>query len=184
MDSLILVQLSSAASCSWYHLFNLWLLFRPSRHAILSLTMHQQSVMLHICRHNHTIVKSCGLNRYWRWWTNRFFSMLHTLHAQFSGKVDRYIHPRHFVCTMPWKQSSHAHTVKWWEMSWLLPKVPSFRYKRFCIPAFDIKGSFSLSIWIRHANVQGKNKCTHLSLIHIWRCRRSTLCRSRWSPYH
>ena len=25
-------------------------------------------------------------------------------------------------------------------------------------------------------------KC--LSLIHIWRCRRSTLCRSRWSPYH
>ena len=24
----------------------------------------------------------------------------------------------------------------------------------------------------------------HLSLIHIWRCRRWTLCRSRWSPYH
>ena len=26
--------------------------------------------------------------------------------------------------------------------------------------------------------------CIYLSLIHIWRCRRSTLCRSRWSPYH
>ena len=26
--------------------------------------------------------------------------------------------------------------------------------------------------------------CKYLSLIHIWRCRRSTLCRSRWSPYH
>ena len=26
--------------------------------------------------------------------------------------------------------------------------------------------------------------CLFLSLIHIWRCRRSTLCRSRWSPYH
>ena len=26
--------------------------------------------------------------------------------------------------------------------------------------------------------------CKLLSLIHIWRCRRSTLCRSRWSPYH
>ena len=25
---------------------------------------------------------------------------------------------------------------------------------------------------------------SQLSLIHIWRCRRSTLCRSRWSPYH
>ena len=27
-------------------------------------------------------------------------------------------------------------------------------------------------------------KLFRLSLIHIWRCRRSTLCRSRWSPYH
>ena len=27
-------------------------------------------------------------------------------------------------------------------------------------------------------------KLKYLSLIHIWRCRRSTLCRSRWSPYH
>ena len=24
----------------------------------------------------------------------------------------------------------------------------------------------------------------YLSLIHIWRCRRQFLCRSRWSPYH
>ena len=24
----------------------------------------------------------------------------------------------------------------------------------------------------------------HLSLIHIWRCRRLLRCRSRWSPYH
>ena len=30
------------------------------------------------------------------------------------------------------------------------------------------------------------NKCIpkFLSLIHIWRCRRSYACRSRWSPYH
>ena len=26
--------------------------------------------------------------------------------------------------------------------------------------------------------------CRNLSLIHIWRCRRYSLCRSRWSPYH
>ena len=31
---------------------------------------------------------------------------------------------------------------------------------------------------------QFKNQRFPLSLIHIWRCRRSTLCRSRWSPYH
>ena len=24
----------------------------------------------------------------------------------------------------------------------------------------------------------------YLSLIHIWRCRRYAVCRSRWSPYH
>ena len=29
-----------------------------------------------------------------------------------------------------------------------------------------------------------QKNCEILSLIHIWRCRRSTLCRSRWSPYH
>ena len=29
-----------------------------------------------------------------------------------------------------------------------------------------------------------KSTSINLSLIHIWRCRRSTLCRSRWSPYH
>ena len=33
----------------------------------------------------------------------------------------------------------------------------------------------------RHAVVRPSQQ---LSLIHIWRCRRSTLCRSRWSPYH
>ena len=27
-------------------------------------------------------------------------------------------------------------------------------------------------------------KSVELSLIHIWRCRRSYACRSRWSPYH
>ena len=29
-----------------------------------------------------------------------------------------------------------------------------------------------------------EDRLVYLSLIHIWRCRRSTLCRSRWSPYH
>lgn len=34
-------------------------IFRQSRHAVLSLTMHQQSVILHRCRHSHTVVQSC-----------------------------------------------------------------------------------------------------------------------------
>ena len=32
--------------------------------------------------------------------------------------------------------------------------------------------------------IAGKWSGIDLSLIHICRCRRSTLCRSRWSPYH
>ena len=28
------------------------------------------------------------------------------------------------------------------------------------------------------------SRTIYLSLIHIWRCRRSYACRSRWSPYH
>eukprot|EP00826_Nyctotherus_ovalis_P013274 TRINITY_DN1355_c0_g1_i4.p1 TRINITY_DN1355_c0_g1~~TRINITY_DN1355_c0_g1_i4.p1 ORF type:complete len:237 (+),score=68.20 TRINITY_DN1355_c0_g1_i4:170-880(+) len=33
-------------------------------------------------------------------------------------------------------------------------------------------------------SVEEIRKVVNLSLIHICRCRRSTLCRSRWSPYH
>ena len=46
------------------------------------------------------------------------------------------------------------------------------------------------SIWgvARHVVMEiirmRQNSSFGLSLIHIWRCRRSTLCRSRWSPYH
>ena len=38
---------------------------------------------------------------------------------------------------------------------------------------------------MKNANLDAKAmNALFLSLIHIWRCRRSTLCRSRWSPYH
>ena len=38
--------------------------------------------------------------------------------------------------------------------------------------------------WLNSRNVRFAYPRKNLSLIHIWRCRRSTLCRSRWSPYH
>ena len=38
---------------------------------------------------------------------------------------------------------------------------------------------------IRRAKIRhGLRDLRMLSLIHIWRCRRSYACRSRWSPYH
>eukprot|EP00826_Nyctotherus_ovalis_P030556 TRINITY_DN2438_c0_g1_i15.p1 TRINITY_DN2438_c0_g1~~TRINITY_DN2438_c0_g1_i15.p1 ORF type:complete len:112 (-),score=3.39 TRINITY_DN2438_c0_g1_i15:18-353(-) len=36
--------------------------------------------------------------------------------------------------------------------------------------------------WLHHHPLQRKR--LHLSLIHICRCRRYAVCRSRWSPYH
>ena len=36
----------------------------------------------------------------------------------------------------------------------------------------------------RHLYSVGRPSRWALSLIHIWRCRRSYACRSRWSPYH
>ena len=35
-----------------------------------------------------------------------------------------------------------------------------------------------------HASAVIDKTAIILSLIHIWRCRRSYACRSRWSPYH
>ena len=50
-----------------------------------------------------------------------------------------------------------------------------FRYSKYC--RFDCAilpiGPYDLSLTV-----------LRLSLIHIWRCRRITGCRSRWSPYH
>ena len=62
----------------------------------------------------------------------------------------------------------------------------------FCIsiPNFVQIGQSAPEIW-RHNEFQDGGRdvanllpVSDLSLIHIWRCRRSTLCRSRWSPYH
>ena len=58
-------------------------------------------------------------------------------------------------------------------------------YRDMCVTSGRIERSdqyntlkSSLFKFPTHVTVLG------LSLIHIWRCRRSTLCRSRWSPYH
>ena len=51
------------------------------------------------------------------------------------------------------------------------------------LKAFD-KVSHAQLLEIAHKNFHLPHFTLKLSLIHIWRCRRSTLCRSRWSPYH
>ena len=46
--------------------------------------------------------------------------------------------------------------------------------------ACKLPATYCSSNQLKHVCPPAQN----LSLIHIWRCRRSTLCRSRWSPYH
>ena len=54
----------------------------------------------------------------------------------------------------------------------LLPLLPLVTLVTPCYPCYPLLPLFPLVTLLP------------LSLIHIWRCRRSTLCRSRWSPYH
>eukprot|EP00826_Nyctotherus_ovalis_P011633 TRINITY_DN13027_c0_g1_i13.p2 TRINITY_DN13027_c0_g1~~TRINITY_DN13027_c0_g1_i13.p2 ORF type:complete len:118 (+),score=14.86 TRINITY_DN13027_c0_g1_i13:125-478(+) len=42
----------------------------------------------------------------------------------------------------------------------------------------------TIILWLIILFVYAYGYILYLSLIHICRCRRSTLCRSRWSPYH
>ena len=42
----------------------------------------------------------------------------------------------------------------------------------------------NLNCWLRFLHSAALQSKWQLSLIHIWRCRRSYACRSRWSPYH
>ena len=44
--------------------------------------------------------------------------------------------------------------------------------------------SFEVNLLTLKVSLHVANHVVYLSLIHIWRCRRSYACRSRWSPYH
>ena len=68
------------------------------------------------------------------------------------------------------RQSKFSHNT-------VMRKLPPIRL--LPRPAFQKDWSFTTS-----ALKKNYSSLYILSLIHIWRCRRSTLCRSRWSPYH
>ena len=77
--------------------------------------------------------------------------------------------------------------------------TPGIPYRRFCVRysrshefpvslflLFDQLALFVLFLvpWSQKTDNAHAPIGLHLSLIHIWRCRRSYACRSRWSPYH
>ena len=61
------------------------------------------------------------------------------------------------------------------------PRMPSTKWLKI-FRIFNFPKIFVIPLRIFGTTVI--HKSIILSLIHIWRCRRSTLCRSRWSPYH
>ena len=72
-------------------------------------------------------------------------------------------------------------------------KFCSFHLVQFCPIKYINIDYYYYKITSNHNGVESSFLKYHLkkigiievlSLIHIWRCRRSTLCRSRWSPYH
>ena len=99
-----------------------------------------------------------------------------------------WFHLHNFIC-----DSRHCSLFKWSFISWnphnaffvLLPWLTlQYASVTFSTNAINVHMWFLSS----HANycVIHSVTCTvhELSLIHIWRCRRSHKCRSRWSPYH
>ena len=80
-------------------------------------------------------------------------------------------------------------------------EIVKIHYRNLKILVSKTTGSISTKIGTKHPWVKGiqdssnkgpaffqgeiiTKKQKYLSLIHIWRCRRYAVCRSRWSPYH
>ena len=95
--------------------------------------MHQQSVIPHRYRYNHTSVKSCRLHRLSLLvLINQLFCYVCcTLCMHNFGNVV----VQHIIflqCVyLACKPSSYTHMVQRWEMSWLLPKIPLFGMNGF-----------------------------------------------------
>ena len=74
----------------------------------------------------------------------------------------------------------------WWDWSVILwTYIPSVRWHCWLghLTRKNPSPIWPIMCWW-DVNQSINQSINQLSLIHIWRCRRSTLCRSRWSPYH
>ena len=61
---------------------------------------------------------------------------------------------------------------------------PSFLIRQVSSMKWGKPKKCSLMISVSHSYILVWTRALHLSLIHIWRCRRIERCRSRWWPYH
>ena len=71
-----------------------------------------------------------------------------------------------------------------WEMMWLSVSIRCIRYSKRCKFRPKMRQSMLGGLAPPVPLGELERSPDSLSLIHIWRCRRSYACRSRWSPYH
>ena len=127
----------------------------------------------------------------------RHCSMLSTYtHTHTQTQTDRQTDTH--TCThtrIPTKQTKHGATaiVGWTDQG----RSDGGIYRYIYTPKISLPYKFLCGYWLFFSLWPRTNsivpECVlarvsftylHLSLIHIWRCRRSYACRSRWSPYH
>ena len=84
-----------------------------------------------------------------------------------------------FNLRCPWRVCPRTKWMAWYK--WLNPARFTTKTRIYIIQMmWIIYQSIKISNFYWCVNVE----VTYLSLIHIWRCRRYAVCRSRWSPYH
>ena len=81
-----------------------------------------------------------------------------------------------------WQPGDEPVFFGWVDFHWnYFDSIDLFRKRLKPISACRIIPKYT---WIFITEMPKRRLFQDLSLIHIWRCRRYSLCRSRWSPYH
>ena len=91
-----------------------------------------------------------------------------------ASKILRLFTLFYFTCTISrWFGSQNVAFTAVFRRFWMRYSEPTTRAFLNFPPVLEVFGQLQTSLVV-----------LELSLIHIWRCRRYSLCRSRWSPYH
>ena len=140
------------------------------------------------CQFHMTL--ACGWRHRQCWWRvfhHAWLSICHRFLTQSGWHWHTMLRRIHLCCTSYISFSDYVHfSVKyqWKNFSLLIQKHISTK------SCATVACLFSAMLHAWTLKSQQTRPCSwwwtvmRLSLIHIWRCRRSTLCRSRWSPYH
>ena len=158
--------------------------------------------------HEHSSLHTHSLGRFWRPWIRasrvlyiflycsgvrvivRFARRLEFLPFDSGILASCYSYFYTFFDSMYIKFSLYSSPFIWchaWMLICNIAVIVDLLWFRF----ITCSGSFRLSMYTGGIFLASPtlvatlfSRMLGLSLIHIWRCRRSTLCRSRWSPYH